>query len=274
MKSISFVAMKPSCRIPIAPRNSTLFGLPLVKSKVNFLPKSSNYQFKNRNFRTCTYSILSLRSILKRNQRPFSALPRLSWGQSRVFSSSSCQGGFTERGCSVVASVASDVRNFSSAVETRINDKNFERIYVQGGINVKPLVVERTRNDEDERTENVDSSEVRTPGGEEEEAKVLKTKAREESQIEKEAWRLLQNVVVTYCGSPVGTLAANDPNDKLPLNYDQVFIRDFVPSALAFLLKGETEIVRNFLLHTLQLQVFFMVSVLVYIILLCLFVIS
>ncbi|KAL8477658.1 hypothetical protein ACS0TY_029818 [Phlomoides rotata] len=70
----------------------------------------------------------------------------------------------------------------------------------------------------------------------------------------KEAWRLLRNVVVSYCGSPVGTLAENDPNDKLPLNYDQVFIRDFVPSAFAFLLKGEGEIVRNFLLHTLQLQ--------------------
>ncbi|PWZ28736.1 putative alkaline/neutral invertase A, chloroplastic [Zea mays] len=39
------------------------------------------------------------------------------------------------------------------------------------------------------------------------------------------------------------------------LNYDQVFIRDFVPSALAFLMHGETEIIRNFLLHTLQLQV-------------------
>nr|GMD89254.1 alkaline/neutral invertase A, mitochondrial [Ipomoea batatas] len=34
-------------------------------------------------------------------------------------------------------------------------------------------------------------------------------------------------------------VAANDPADKLPLNYDQVFIRDFIPSALAFLLNGE-----------------------------------
>ncbi|KFK37997.1 hypothetical protein AALP_AA3G056600 [Arabis alpina] len=51
-----------------------------------------------------------------------------------------------------------------------------------------------------------------------------------------------------------GTMAANDPTDTAPLNYDQVFIRDFIPSGLAFLLKGETEIVRNFLLHTLQLQ--------------------
>jgi hypothetical protein len=28
----------------------------------------------------------------------------------------------------------------------------------------------------------------------------------------------------------VGTIAACDPNDASPLNYDQVFIRDFVPS--------------------------------------------
>ncbi|KAL8228872.1 hypothetical protein R6Q57_013772 [Mikania cordata] len=77
---------------------------------------------------------------------------------------------------------------------------------------------------------------------------------RTETEVEKEAWRLLREAVVTYCGNPVGTLAANDPGDKMPLNYDQVFIRDFIPSALAFLLKGEGEIVRNFLLHTLQLQ--------------------
>jgi hypothetical protein len=34
--------------------------------------------------------------------------------------------------------------------------------------------------------------------------------------------KLLQDVVVTYCGNPVGTMAANDPNDSSPLNYDQV----------------------------------------------------
>jgi len=76
-----------------------------------------------------------------------------------------------------------------------------------------------------------------------------------ESPLEKEAWDLLRDAVVTYCGEPVGTIAANDPTDPHPLNYDQVFIRDFIPSAVAFLLKGETDIVRNFLLHTLQLQV-------------------
>jgi len=81
-----------------------------------------------------------------------------------------------------------------------------------------------------------------------------------ESALEKEAWDLLRDAVVTYCGEPVGTIAANDPTDPYPLNYDQVFIRDFIPSAVAFLLKGETEIVRNFLLHTLQLQVLLAVS--------------
>jgi hypothetical protein len=78
---------------------------------------------------------------------------------------------------------------------------------------------------------------------------------REDSDTEREAWRLLRRAVVSYCGDPVGTVAAEDPECTDTLNYDQVFIRDFVPSALAFLMRGETDIVRNFLLHTLQLQV-------------------
>lgn len=77
----------------------------------------------------------------------------------------------------------------------------------------------------------------------------------DESELEKEAWDLLKQAVATYCGEPVGTIAANDPTDPNPLNYDQVFIRDFIPSAIAFMLKGEHDIVHNFLLHTLQLQV-------------------
>ncbi|KAF5733692.1 alkaline/neutral invertase CINV1-like [Tripterygium wilfordii] len=72
--------------------------------------------------------------------------------------------------------------------------------------------------------------------------------------IEDEAWDLLRNSVVNYCGSPIGTIAANDPTSSSVLNYDQVFIRDFIPSGIAFLLKGEYDIVRNFILHTLQLQ--------------------
>ncbi|XVE68627.1 hypothetical protein DITRI_Ditri09bG0083800 [Diplodiscus trichospermus] len=72
--------------------------------------------------------------------------------------------------------------------------------------------------------------------------------------IEDEAWDLLRDSIVHYCGSPIGTIAANDPTSSNVLNYDQVFIRDFIPSGIAFLLKGEYDIVRNFVLHTLQLQ--------------------
>jgi len=76
--------------------------------------------------------------------------------------------------------------------------------------------------------------------------------------VEDEAWHLLQESVVHYCGNPVGTIAAKDPNDGNTLNYDQVFIRDFIPSGIAFLLKGEYDIVRNFVLNTLQLQVLYL----------------
>ncbi|GAB4824735.1 Neutral/alkaline invertase 3, chloroplastic [Ancistrocladus abbreviatus] len=71
---------------------------------------------------------------------------------------------------------------------------------------------------------------------------------------EDEAWKLLQESIVYYCGNPVGTIAANDLSSSSILNYDQVFIRDFIPSGIAFLLKGEYDIVRSFILHTLQLQ--------------------
>ncbi|XP_040994564.1 neutral/alkaline invertase 3, chloroplastic-like isoform X2 [Juglans microcarpa x Juglans regia] len=72
--------------------------------------------------------------------------------------------------------------------------------------------------------------------------------------IEDEAWELLRESMVYYCGSPIGTIAAKDPTSSSTLNYDHVFIRDFIPSGIAFLLKGEYDIVRNFILHTLQLQ--------------------
>ncbi|CAL1393196.1 unnamed protein product [Linum trigynum] len=166
---------------------------------------------------------------------------------------------FANRGSFCVASRAVVRQQHSTSVETRVNENNFERIYVQNGIAAaaKPLVVERI--DKDENIREVVSVEdgsaeegdlnLRNPEGVE-----IVSPRREESDIEKEAWKLLNDAVVRYCGSPVGTVAANDPGDKTPLNYDQVFIRDFVPSALAFLLRGEGEIVRNFLLHTLQLQ--------------------
>ncbi|WRX31004.1 Glycosyl hydrolase family 100 - like 7 [Theobroma cacao] len=68
-----------------------------------------------------------------------------------------------------------------------------------------------------------------------------------------EAWENLRRSIVFYRRQPVGTIAAIDHSVE-ELNYDQVFVRDFVPSALAFLMNGEEEIVKNFLLKTLHLQ--------------------
>ncbi|KAI5077284.1 hypothetical protein GOP47_0007108 [Adiantum capillus-veneris] len=68
-----------------------------------------------------------------------------------------------------------------------------------------------------------------------------------------EAWDLLHKSLVMFRGKPVGTIAANDHSEEA-LNYDQVFVRYFVPNALAFLMNGEPEIVKNFLLKALRLQ--------------------
>ncbi|CAL9166480.1 unnamed protein product [Musa hybrid cultivar] len=69
-----------------------------------------------------------------------------------------------------------------------------------------------------------------------------------------EAWDALRRSIVFFRGQPVGTIAAIDHASEEVLNYDQVFVRDFVPSAMAFLMNGEPDIVRNFLLKTLHLQ--------------------
>ncbi len=71
--------------------------------------------------------------------------------------------------------------------------------------------------------------------------------------IEDEAWSALEKSIIYYRGEPIGTIAALDP-EIAALNYDQCFIRDFVSSALLFLIKGRFEIVRNFLEATLILQ--------------------
>jgi hypothetical protein len=73
------------------------------------------------------------------------------------------------------------------------------------------------------------------------------------SQLEAEAWELLEESIIYYQGKPIGTVAAHDPEADA-LNYDQCFLRDFVPSALVFLMYGKAEIVRNFLVETLKLQ--------------------
>jgi Alkaline and neutral invertase len=71
--------------------------------------------------------------------------------------------------------------------------------------------------------------------------------------IEEQAWKALEESIVYYQGQPVGTIAALDP-EIAALNYDQCFIRDFISSALLFLMQGKPEIVRNFLEVTLKLQ--------------------
>jgi hypothetical protein len=71
--------------------------------------------------------------------------------------------------------------------------------------------------------------------------------------LEKEAWAAIENSILYYRGRPVGTVAAYDVTIEA-LNYDQCFVRDFVSSALIFLIKGRTDIVRNFLEETLRLQ--------------------
>lgn len=73
------------------------------------------------------------------------------------------------------------------------------------------------------------------------------------SDLVKEAWNLLEQSIVYYGDRPVGTVAACDPTVEA-LNYDQCFVRDFVPSALVFLINGRADVVRNFLIETLNLQ--------------------
>lgn len=81
----------------------------------------------------------------------------------------------------------------------------------------------------------------------------LSTRETTSETIENEAWQALENSILYYKGRPIGTLAAYDPSVEA-LNYDQCFIRDFVSSALIFLIKGRTDIVKNFLEETLKLQ--------------------
>lgn len=251
--------MNPSCRFIYSCKSISSFGF----LRTQFCPKILTGQFSNfhvnfnqgRLFHGYPSRLMGFRGKIGGAQMPVCAKVSI-LKQSRVCSN---VGIWRSRGrvrdVNLIRCIGGDVKRHSTTVETRINGGSFERMYVHGGVNVKPLVVDRIDKDEvedvGENGKNVDNE--RNEEGTRSRNRVPR-KQREESEMEKEAWRLLERAVVTYCNSPVGTVAANDPNDKQPLNYDQVFIRDFVPSALAFLLKGDGEIVKNFLLHTLQLQ--------------------
>ncbi|NJR55968.1 MAG: alkaline invertase [Acaryochloris sp. CRU_2_0] len=74
-----------------------------------------------------------------------------------------------------------------------------------------------------------------------------------EQELVAEARKLLEAAIIYYRGKPVGTVAAQDAETEA-LNYDQCFVRDFVSSALVFLMEGKPDIVRNFLVEVLALQ--------------------
>jgi hypothetical protein len=71
--------------------------------------------------------------------------------------------------------------------------------------------------------------------------------------LETQAWELLEQSIIYHKGHPVGTIAVCNQSQSV-LNSDHCFIRDFIPSALLFLIKGRHDIVRNFLEETLKLQ--------------------
>ncbi|XP_028791490.1 alkaline/neutral invertase A, mitochondrial isoform X1 [Neltuma alba] len=252
--------MKSSRRILLHYPNSSSFRFLPSKVRQTAADNSSKLPI---NLDRCSYyplRMLGFRRMSNYTQKA-SRSPLLNLGHSRAISRFFNLSATERRDVSVIARVASEVRGFSTSTKTCVNENNFERIYVQGSINVKPLVVEIIDRDENIAEEQESSLKVggendikEKPGGLNVSEDVSLKSRVKESDAEKEAWKLLQDAVVTYCGNPIGTVAANDPSDKQPLNYDQVFLRDFIPSALAFLLRGEKEIVKNFLLHTLQLQ--------------------
>lgn len=77
----------------------------------------------------------------------------------------------------------------------------------------------------------------------------MKTKS-----IIKAAYQILEKSIMYHEGNPIGTVAAISSPDLAAANYEECFIRDFVPSALVFLADGRTDIVRNFLTTVLTLR--------------------
>ncbi|XP_054804604.1 alkaline/neutral invertase A, mitochondrial-like [Prosopis cineraria] len=240
--------MKPCSRILRSCKSSSIFA---------FSPTELNNSVEDMLSKLHTNSIHHCRyhtRVISKDGRNFN-VSSSDWGPFRFFRTAGSVNIGGGGRISSILNVDSYVRYHSTSVDSHVNERNFEKVHIQGGLNANPFVIERIETDESKleqvSLETINGSNVNIDNlnG------LDKNKVeREVSEIEKEAWKLLRGAVVTYCGDPIGTVAANDPADKQPLNYDQVFIRDFVPSALAFLLNGEGEIVRNFLLHTLQLQ--------------------
>lgn len=253
--------MKPSPKILIGHKNSSF----LARCHHTLIMSMSNNSTAcdlNLHLKTmqCPFHVREFGRIMHGSQQVFGLLSS-SFGQSSSIGLSTTR--TTKRGVSAIAGIDFKFksRDFSSSVETCENI-NGKMVYLKDGMNVKPTAEERVDNDEDsvggEEVSGLEADEKNNKSENEQEGEKVE---EEETEVEKEAWSLLQEALVTYCDNPVGTVAANDSDDQQPLNYDQVFIRDFIPSALAFLLKGEKEIVKNFLLYTLQLQVIYIHAV-------------
>ena len=73
------------------------------------------------------------------------------------------------------------------------------------------------------------------------------------NSITENAQQILEEAMIDHQGSPVGIVAACNRAEKA-LNYDQCFTRDFAVAALALLMQGKTDIVRNFLTQMVELQ--------------------
>ncbi|XP_051146664.1 alkaline/neutral invertase A, mitochondrial-like [Andrographis paniculata] len=255
--------MKHCCKIFVPCKNMHFLGSSFAESPHILSSPKCVSSFPLGAQKNVSPQVSGIRSIFSLSRKLNSSLG-LKSGQSRLFSSRN----LAERTNCLVACVPSYIKNLSTSNGGNENDENAKKVYVRDCSNSNPLEVEKIdlneREKKEEEVENVAREEnnnqvVKDSGNKAEteslnQAENVKDVEKKETEAEKEAWKLLRNAVVTYCGSPVGTVAANDPNDSMPLNYDQVFIRDFISSALAFLLKGEGEIVKNFLLHNLQLQ--------------------
>uniref|UniRef100_M1B031 Alkaline/neutral invertase n=1 Tax=Solanum tuberosum TaxID=4113 RepID=M1B031_SOLTU len=258
---IGISTMKPCCRILSSCKGSSFIGYSFGKCNHLINDNLSNPHCKLDDIHRVSNYANRVIGVIGSNRSVFCGSDS-NWRHARILL------GFRlnkETRCYCVnANAASDVRNHSTSIEAQVNEKIFDKFYIHGGLNVKPLVIDRKESGKDVakvekvRTDVNDGSgvNVKHPDNYLNGESVSESPHEKElSEVEKEAWTLLRGAVVNYCGFPVGTVAANDPADMQPLNYDQVFIRDFVPSALAFLLNGEGGIVKNFLLHTLQLQV-------------------
>ncbi len=73
------------------------------------------------------------------------------------------------------------------------------------------------------------------------------------SDIESRAWNALNDARISIDHRAIGVRASTDP-DRPALNYDHCFVRDFALCAPAFLLRGDTGIVKNFLETVLGMQ--------------------